>query len=357
MDTVVFWEAVQRHDREFDNVFVYAVRTTNIYCRPSCPSRRPYRENVEFFVAPSEAEQAGYRACQRCQPAGPAAADPQRDLMIEVCRFLEEAHDKTPSLNDLATRFALSSYHLQRTFKRLIGVSPRQYADAQRQSRLKNELKQTDTVTDALYEAGYGTMSSFYDQTDTILGMKPVTYRDRGKAMNIIYTVAPCRLGYLLVAASDQGISKISLGSTPDALIKELEQEFSQARLTQDDRGMQSSVAVLLKYLEGDETRLDLPLDIQATAFQRKVWEALRTIPYGSTRSYRQVAESIGQPTAARAVAQACANNPVALVIPCHRVVRAGGDLSGYRWGVERKRSLLTQEATTARPELTAVAL
>ncbi len=340
------WRAIQEHDAGFDGQFVYGVRTTGIYCRPSCPARRPQRKNIEIFPDPSAAEEKGYRPCQRCHPHLSQPPEPQQDLIVRVCRYLDEPRDKLPTLGELAQHFSISPFHLQRTFKRLVGVSPRQYADAQRQARLKAELQQGERILDAAYGAGYGSTSTFYEQSARSLGMSPVTYRRGGEGMAIRYAIVPCRLGQLLVAATERGVCKISLGDTEADLRADLEGEFPQAERQSGVEALQDHIAAILAFLDGTRTRLDLPLDIQATVFQRRVWEALRQIPYGATRSYGEIAEIIGEPGAARAVAQACARNPVALAIPCHRVTQAGGNLSGYRWGVPRKRALLEREAS-----------
>ncbi|GAB4198205.1 MAG: bifunctional DNA-binding transcriptional regulator/O6-methylguanine-DNA methyltransferase Ada [Roseiflexaceae bacterium] len=324
-------------------MFVYAVRTTGIYCRPTCASRQPRRENVAFFAAPDAAERAGYRACRRCDPRA-AASDPNVELVARICRYLEEPREGVPTLEELAARFALSPAHLQRTFKRIAGVSPRQYADAKRAERLRAELRVGADVTGALYDAGYGSSSGFYDQAPDSLGMTPRAYRAGGRAAQIGYAIAPCPLGYLLVAATGRGVCKVSLGDSPTALEADLRGEFPAAELHTDAATLEPWLRAVLEHLEGQRPHLDLPLDIQASAFQRKVWEVLRAIPYGATRSYQQVAQAIGRPTASRAVARAVATNPVALLIPCHRVVRADGDLGGYRWGTERKRKLLEGE-------------
>lgn len=339
------WQAVLNRDAQHDGAFVYAVRSTGIYCRPTCPSRRPRREQVQFFQEPTLAEQAGFRACRRCHPNGDVPADPQLALVQQVCRVLADPHAEPPTLDDLARQFHLSASHLQRAFKRIVGVSPRQYADEQRLSRFKQQLKDGEQVTQALYEAGYRSSSSVYEQAATQIGMTPTNYQKGGAAMDIAYTVTDSPLGCLLVAATERGICAVRLGDTATALETTLRDEFPAATLRRDDAELHGSVDMLLEHLRGEQPHLDLPLDIRATAFQRRVWEALRAIPYGSTRSYRAVAESIGQPTAARAVARACATNPVALVVPCHRVVGSDGSLSGYRWGIERKRALLAQEA------------
>ncbi|MDX2160010.1 MAG: bifunctional DNA-binding transcriptional regulator/O6-methylguanine-DNA methyltransferase Ada [bacterium] len=338
------WQAVTGRDAQADAQFVYAVKTTRIYCRPSCPSRRPHRENVVFYATNAEAENAGYRPCRRCTPHVSARTEPQLDRIVSICRYLETLEGDIPTLQNLSERFALSPFHLQRAFKRIVGVSPRQYADAVRQGRLKAFLKEESTVTEAVYAAGYQTSSRMYAQAPDMLGMTPIHYREGGKTMDITYITAQTRLGVLLVAATERGICSISLGHDETALIDALRDEFPAAALHHGDDGLSQWVNLLIAYADGERVTLDLPLDIQATGFQRKVWEALRAIPYGETRSYTEIAAIIGQPTAARAVAQACASNPAALAIPCHRVVRGDGSLSGYRWGIDRKRALLEQE-------------
>jgi AraC family transcriptional regulator of adaptative response/methylated-DNA-[protein]-cysteine methyltransferase len=334
------WTAVLERDPSLDGAVVYAVRTTGVYCRPSCPSRRPLRDRVAFFTGPDEAEAAGFRPCRRCNPRGEARPDPNADLILAVCRYLDEPHDQPPTLDELGEKFAISPAHLQRTFSRIVGVSPRRYYDSHRQARLRTLLRDGAPVTAAQYDAGYGSSSSL---SDARLGMPPSAYRRAGRDVTIAYTVAPCRLGFVLVAATDRGVCSVRLGDSEAALVDELEREFANAERHRDD-DLHGWLAPILAYLDGEPIALDLPLDVQATAFQRKVWDALRAIPFGETRTYGQVAVAIGQPTASRAVAQACAANPTALVVPCHRVVGAG-ELGGYRWGVERKRQLLAQEA------------
>ena len=344
MEEIEYWEAVRSRNRAFDGVFVYAVRSTGIYCRPSCPSRRPQREHVQFFGSPAGAEQAGYRACRRCQPDKRTPDEPNLALVQRICRYLSEPRDQLPTLDELAQEFHLSPYHLQRTFKRIVGVTPRQYAEAQRLERFKAGLKQGESVTDALYEAGYASNSSAYTQAARQFGMTPAAYRAGGGAA-ISYTVAESPLGWLLVAGTTKGLCAVRLGDSPAALEAELASEFPAAGVTRDDAGLGAPVMALMDYLHGAQPHLDLPLDVRATAFQQQVWRALQAIPAGSTRSYGEVAAAIGRPTAARAVARACATNPVALVIPCHRVIREDGALGGYRWGLERKERLLAQEA------------
>lgn len=339
----IYWQAVQENDASYDGVFVLAVKTTGIYCRPTCTARMPLRKNVEFYSDPDAAEAAGYRACKRCLPRD--ERPPQSQMVVEICRYLEQPHDKLPTLAELSERFHISQYHLQRTFKKIVGVSPRQYADSHRQGRVKAALQETERVTDAIFDAGYETSSNFYQTSQSILGMTPVTYRQKGKAMNITYMIAPCRLGYVLVGATEKGVCKITLGDAPADLIEDIEAEYKGAALVEESETLSVWVRTVLDYIEGEAEKIVLPLDIQATAFQRKVWEALRNIPYGETRSYTEVAQQIGQPTAARAVAGACASNKVALAIPCHRVVRSDGSSSGYRWGTARKDALLKMEA------------
>lgn len=344
-----YWQAVVERNRAYDGKFVFAVRTTGIYCRPSCAARHPRRENVRFFAEPAEAERAGFRPCRRCQPALANGAEPHLDLVRRVCDYLSESQDEIPTLDELAQRFNLSPFHLQRTFKRLVGVTPRQYATARRAERFKAELKSNRSVTDALYQAGYQSSSSVYEQGTEQLGMTPAEYQRGGRSLQISFTVAPCPLGWLLVAMTRKGVCAVRLGDSPADLENKLKSEFPAAAINRDDAELESCVAPLLDYISGTRPHLNLPLDVQATAFQRRVWDALRAIPYGSTRSYQDIARAIGQPAAVRAVAQACAKNPTALVIPCHRVIREDGSLGGYRWGIERKRALLEKEAKAER--------
>lgn len=332
-------------DPQYDGTFVFAVQSTGVFCRPSCPSRRPRRENVQFFRSPAEAQQAGFRACRRCQPDRAAPAEPNLELVQRMCSYLAEPRERLPTLQELAGAFHLSPFHLQRTFKRLVGLTPRQYAAAQRRERFRASLHNGETVTAAVYEAGYPSSSSVYDSPAERFGVSPRQYREGSQAVAIAYAITPCPLGWLLVAASGQGICSVKLADSEAELEALLRAEFPAADLRPDDGRLRDWVAALLGYLEGDLPHLDLPLDVRATAFQQRVWDALRAIPRGSTRSYGDVARAIGRPTAARAVAQACAANPVALVIPCHRVVREDGDVGGYRWGAERKRKLLDQES------------
>jgi AraC family transcriptional regulator of adaptative response/methylated-DNA-[protein]-cysteine methyltransferase len=340
------WRIVLTRDRRYDGAFVYAVHSTGIYCRPSCPSRRPRREQVAFFPVPEAAELAGFRACRRCRPGEAPAADPGVPLVRTVCRLIDAHPDRPASLGALSAQAGVTSHRLLRTFQRVLGISPRQYRDARRLDRFKTELRSRGRVSPALYEAGYGSTSRVYERAHAQLGMTPATYSRGAPGTRIIYTVLPCALGRLLVATTARGICRVSLGSGAEELEASLRAEFPGADLRRERaRGMlAASVKAFLGYLDGRAHEVDLPLDVRATAFQRRVWEVLRRIPYGTTRSYAEIARAIGKPTAARAVARACATNPAVLIIPCHRVVRADGGLGGYRWGVERKRALLERE-------------
>jgi AraC family transcriptional regulator of adaptative response/methylated-DNA-[protein]-cysteine methyltransferase len=348
MQEAVLWQAVLDRDRQYDGVFVFAVRSTGVYCRPSCPSRRPRRERVQFFEQPAQAEAAGFRPCQRCHPEQATRLEPNLELVQAICRAIDERDDRPPTLAQLSQQFSMSPYHLQRTFKRIVGLTPKQYAAAQRAERFKQHLKEKTTVTEAIYEAGYPSSSSAYDEASEQLGMTPTTCRRGGLTTTITYAVTPCPLGYLLVAATDKGVCAVRLGDSEEELAATLAAEFPAAQVQPGSGDLTQWVASLQHYLRGAQPHLDLPLDVRATAFQRRVWAALQAIPYGNTRSYSEVAQAIGQPTAVRAVARACASNPVALVVPCHRVVREDGGLGGYRWGIERKKALLAQEARRA---------
>jgi len=346
-----YWNAVTRRDARFDGTFVYAVRSTGIYCRPCCPSRRPQRAQVIFFASPRAAERAGFRSCRRCNPGGHRAAgsaivaEPRTALVQRICRELEAHAEYTIDLKTLAARVGLGPHQLERVFRRAVGITPRQYADAARLGRLKRHLRKGDTtVTTAMYEAGYGSSSRLYEQSNAQLGMTPAAYRHGGRGMEISYTLAESRLGRVLVGSTARGISAVYLGDRDAALTDALRQEYPQAAIRPGGRHAATWVRTIVRYLDGRAPGLDLPVDVQATAFQRRVWDALRRIPCGATRSYSQIARMLGRPKAARAVARACATNPVSLVIPCHRVVREDGGLGGYRWGIERKKALLAQE-------------
>ncbi len=335
------------HDRDADGSFVYAVRSTGIYCRPSCPSRRPRRDRVTFFETPASAREGGFRACKRCRPdATVSAADPWIDKIRRACVYLSNVEGH-PSLATLAARLGGSPYHLQRNFKRLVGVSPREYADAIRLRRVKGTLRQAGDITAAMLEAGYGSSSRFYERAVPKLGMAPSVYRRGGAGMTIGYAIVDSSnapLGRLLVAATPRGVCAVSMGASDVELTRALSREFPAAAIAPDTGAIKQWTRAILAHLSGRSPRLDLPLDVQATAFQWQVWQALASIPYGETRTYSDVAASIGRPKAVRAVARACATNPVALAIPCHRVVPAAGGQGGYRWGVKRKKALLKSE-------------
>lgn len=343
-DDAARWQAVLNRNGAADGAFVYAVQSTGIYCRPSCPSRRPRRDRVSFFALPEAAEHAGFRACKRCHPEQAAIRDPHVEIVRRVCRAIAATPEGPLTLAGLSADVNLSPFHLQRIFKRVMGITPKQYADAARTARLKDDLRSGEAVTSALYGAGYGSSSRLYERADAHLGMTPAVYRKGGAGMQITYTVVPCALGSLLVAATERGVCAVTLGDDAETLTAGLRREYPSARIHEDATHLSEAVEAILHHLAGEQPHLDLPLDIRATAFQWRVWEALREIPYGDTRSYREIAQAIGQPTASRAVAQACGHNPVALAIPCHRVVREDGSLGGYRWGVERKRTILARE-------------
>ena len=341
-----YWQAVLAKDARFDGMFFYAVRSTGIYCRPSCPARRPRREQVLFFSLSEVAQQEGFRPCQRCTPEN--ATNPQSDLVHRVCHYIDRHLERPLTLATLSEAINISPHHLQRTFKRIMGITPRQYTEARRLSGLKAQLKEGQTVTTALYETGYGSSSRLYEQASTKLGMTPATYRRMGKGMHINYTLTDCSLGRLLIAVTERGLCAISLGNSDAELVAALLEEYPAAEFYRDDVNLCIWVQNLLAHLNGKQIHLDLPLDFQATTFQWRVWEELRAIPYGSTRSYSEIAKAIGHPKAVRAVARACATNPVSLVIPCHRVIRGDGSLGGYRWGLERKQVLIQEEQTIA---------
>ena len=337
------WEAVIARDPNFDGEFVFAVATTGVYCRPSCAARRPRRENVTFFPRPEQAEKAGFRECLRCRPRS-ISGNPQSDVAREICRYIEQHLDEPITLERLGKAFRLSPFHLQRRFKAAIGITPREYADSCRVRQLKRNLQSGDNVTRAMYDAGYGSSSRLYEKTASQLGMTPDNYRRGAIAATIRYACADSPLGRMLIAATDRGICSIQFAGSDGELIEGLKREFPFAVRKPDEGGLQTWVAALLSKMTGKELDANLPLDIRATAFQRRVWTYLQSIPFGATQSYSQVAKAIGQPSARRAVARACATNPVAVAIPCHRVVREDGNSSGYRWGMERKKALLDLE-------------
>jgi AraC family transcriptional regulator, regulatory protein of adaptative response / methylated-DNA-[protein]-cysteine methyltransferase len=338
------WQAVSRRDPAFDGRFLFAVRTTGVYCRPSCASRPAKRENVSFFANAAEAERAGYRACKRCRPDKLGAPDPQVEAVKRACEQIESA-EEAPKLADLAASVGLSPYHFHRVFKTITGVTPKAYAAERRARRAADKLRTADTITEAIYDAGFNSSSRFYESTAARLGMTPGAVRRGGAGAVIRFAVGEASLGAVLVAATDKGVCAIMLGDDPQALVRELQDRFPRAELKGGDAEFERTVARVVGLVEAPGQRLDLPLDIRGTAFQQRVWAALQAIPPGETATYTEIARAIGQPTAVRAVAQACGANPLAIAIPCHRVVRADGDLSGYHWGVERKRKLLDREA------------
>ena len=335
------WQAVLARDPSRDGAFVFAVTSTGVYCRPSCPSRRPKRDRVQFFSRPDDAERAGFRACLRCRPRDP---DSRMKSVEGICQFLKQHSDEPLTLAALGERFGMAPYHLQRVFKSVVGVSPREYVDALRMKSLKSQLRSGRSVTEAVYEAGFGSSSRVYERSGPRLGMTPATYQRGGKGVIIRYATATSPVGRLLLAATEYGVCAISFGESDSALLEQLRREFPGATLRRGDAALRRWVRALLDRLNGESLLPQLPLDVRATAFQRRVWEHLKSIPYGTTKSYADVARAIGQPTSARAVARACASNPVAVAVPCHRVVRGTGDLGGYRWGMERKKALLAME-------------
>jgi len=338
------WQAVVSKDARFDGQFVFAVSSTGVYCRPSCPSRRAHRERVSFFDLPEAAEQAGFRACLRCQPRRARVLDPQMELVQRVCSLLNSSDSETVKLAELASHAGVSVFHLQRTFKRVMGISPRQYLAARRFGNFKALVRKGDSVTTALYESGFNSSSRLYEYASEELGMTPATYSRGGRGVNINYTITDSSMGRLLVAMTERGVCAVRMSDTDPELEKDLREEFPYAEIKRDDSALREQLQKILNHLDHNEPRLDLPLDIRATAFQRQVWEKLRAIPYGQTVSYGDVAKSLGNPGAVRAVGRACATNPVALVIPCHRVVREDQSLGGYRWGLERKKKLHKNE-------------
>ena len=337
------WQSVVNNDAAADGDFFYAVKTTGVYCRPSCRSRLPRRENVVFFDTRVQAEQAGYRPCKRCTPDRVPRGERDADRVAKACRLIETS-DPTPRLDELARHAGISTYHFHRLFKRITGLTPHQYAVGHRDQKMRAQLGRAANVTDAVYDAGFGSSGHFYATAEQTLGMTPTRYRDGGADSVIRFAIGECALGSILVAGADRGICAITLGDDPDALVRELQDRFARAKLIGGDPAFDRYVAQVIGFVEAPAVGLDLPLDIRGTAFQQRVWQALREIPVGTTASYGDIAERIGAPKSIRAVAGACAANPLALAIPCHRVVRTNGSLSGYRWGVERKRRLLENE-------------
>jgi AraC family transcriptional regulator of adaptative response/methylated-DNA-[protein]-cysteine methyltransferase len=338
------WNAVSSRDSRFDGQFVFAVSSTGIYCRPSCPSRRPRRERVSFFHLPEAAEQAGFRACLRCHPRDTRVLDPQIEVVQQVCRLIEGNDGEPVTLAVLSEKVGVSSFHLQRTFKSIMGITPKEYAETCRVNKFKQRVREGEAITNAIYDAGFGSSSRLYESASSQLGMTPATYGKGGRGAVIDYAIVETPLGHLMVAATSKGVCSVKLGDSEAALEADLTNEFPAAEIHHNEEPLRSALSAIVAHLEHKSPRIDLPLDIQATAFQRQVWEQLRAIPYGETHSYSEVAHAIGQKKAVRAVARACATNPVALVIPCHRVIREDKSLGGYRWGLERKKKLLDSE-------------
>jgi AraC family transcriptional regulator, regulatory protein of adaptative response / methylated-DNA-[protein]-cysteine methyltransferase len=341
-----FWKAVLSRDRRFRQLFVYGVQSTGIYCRATCPSRRPNREQVAFFAGPEAAERAGFRACRRCDPKNTSLRDERATMVQRVCREIDAHLDQPVRLERLGQMEGLSPAHLQRTFKSVLGISPLQYARARRMLMLKGNLKRGDDVTSALYNAGFGSASRFYEHASSELGMTPSTYRNGGAGLNIRYSVVSCSLGRVLVAETERGVCAVRFGDSSRQLVTELRREFAFATVNEEVTGMSELVRRVVACIDGQAIDPDIPLDIRGTAFQAKVWETLRKIPNGETRTYAQIADAIHSPAAVRAVANACGSNPVAVLVPCHRIVRTDGSMGGYRWGMERKKKLLEREAS-----------
>ena len=337
------WAAVLARDPAADGTFFYSVKTTGVYCRPSCAARAARPENVAFHFTTADAERAGFRPCKRCKPNQPPLTEQHAAKVAELCRLIENA-EQVPSLDELAQHVDLSAYHLHRVFKAITGLTPKAYAAAHRAKRVRAELSRSNSVTEAIYDAGYNSNGRFYEQSNQVLGMTPTDYRAGGANANIRFAIGECSLGAILVAASERGVCAILMGDEPDALARDLQDRFPRANLIGGDAKFETLVAKVVGFVEAPRLGLDLPLDVRGTAFQQRVWQALREIPAGATASYTDVANRIGAPKSVRAVAQACAANALAVAIPCHRVVRSDGGLSGYRWGVERKRALLDRE-------------
>jgi len=340
------WKSVLNRDPKADGKFYYSVRTTGVYCRPSCAARLARPENVSFHATCEEARNAGFRPCKRCRPDQPSKAEQQSRTISAVCRLIEDS-DEMPRLEQLARKAGLSAWHFHRLFKAATGLTPKEYAAAHRDKRVRKSLATSSSVTEAIYDAGYNSNGCFYRTANQVLGMTPTNYRAGGVRIDITFAVGECSLGSILVAKSKRGICAILLGDDPEALTRDLQDRFPNANLIGGDAAFEQFVAKVVGFVETPAVGLDLPLDIRGTAFQQRVWQALQRIPAGSTASYTEIARLIGSPKSVRAVAQACGANALAVAIPCHRVVRRDGALSGYRWGIERKRALLEREALT----------
>lgn len=337
------WAAVQAKDKASDGEFVFAVKTTGIYCRPSCPARPAKRENVAFFDTTVQAAAAGYRACLRCKPDGISQELERRERVLQACKAIEQSPSGL-SLDELSAQAGLSPHHFHRIFKSIMGLTPKQYHKAVQGQRLAQALKAAPSVTEAIYDAGFNSSGRFYEKASATLGMKPSSYQKGGAGERIRHAIEPCSLGLVLVAATPRGVCAIEFADSGEELMDRLKARFPQARFEASDEPFRAWIAQILAHLDQPGAALDLPMDVQGTVFQRRVWQALQSIPPGQTLSYTELAQRLGQPSAVRAVASACANNRIAVAIPCHRVVRANGDLAGYRWGVERKAELLRRE-------------
>lgn len=344
------WQAVKTRDKNATHDFYYAVTTTGIYCVPGCPSRQPKRGNVQFFDTAAEARNAGFRPCKRCRPDDPTHASIDSTRVVAACRTIEQA-DQPPSLNDLAGAAGLSSSHFQRLFTDRVGVSPKVYGQAVRDTKVRRALEDGHSVTRAIFDAGYGASSRFYERSDKTLGMPPKAYRKGGKGLTIRYAFGTSFLGPILVAVTGQGVCAIEFGDEPEAMLRALKERFHQAAITDGSKELAPYVAEIAGFIKSPETGLDLPLDIQGTAFQHRVWQELTTIPPGETRTYTEVAEALNMPGSARAVATACAANRLAVAVPCHRVLRKSGQLAGYYWGLERKQALIENEKKDHSPK------
>jgi AraC family transcriptional regulator of adaptative response/methylated-DNA-[protein]-cysteine methyltransferase len=338
------WDAVRGRDPAAEGSFFYSVASTGVYCRPTCAARLPRRENVAFHESREAAERAGFRPCKRCRPTEASQRERHGQAIAQACRMIEEAPEPIP-LADLAGSVGLSRFHFHRLFKETLGVTPKAYAAAHRMGRARDGLRQSATVTEAIYDAGFNASSRFYEAAPSMLGMTPTAYRAGGRDEAISFAIRPCTLGQLLVAATGKGLCAIRFGDDAVALEAELRALFPRARLIGADAGFEAWIAAVVAFVEEPRRGLDLPLDIRGTAFQQRVWQALREVPPGSTATYTAIAARIGEPAAVRAVANACGANPVAVAVPCHRIVRRGGELGGYRWGLERKKALLEREA------------
>ena len=346
------WRAVEKRIPEAGDAFVYAVTTTGIYCRPSCSSRRPNRKNVRFFDTSADAESAGFRACKKCKPQDSDNCRRIDDRIVQACHIIDNS-EQSPTLEQLGRAVGLSPYHFQRLFKSALGITPKEYAAGRRMHRMKDSLSQGASVTDAIFDAGFGSNSRLYENSDRELGMTPTTYQNGAQGMVIQYALGRSFLGPVIVAATDKGICAIEFGTSSQALVDQLRQRFPKADIKKGRDDFNRLVQTVTSFIESPSQGLNLPLDIQGTAFQRRVWKALQNIPAGTTATYSDLAEQIGQPKAARAVANACAANKIAVAVPCHRVIRRDGNLGGYKWGLDRKQELLKKESVKAPKKVT----